>query len=158
MPKVIKSKVISIEDVNCETKKYIFELEKLVVFEAGQFLQLTLEDVTASEYWPESRAFSIASKNDDNRIELYIKRTGEFTSMIHRCLKIGDPVSLKLPYGDFVLPSIENKSKIVCISNGVGITPFLSFIDFLWTLKEIDRFYLFHSARFSNDLIGIEKL
>lgn len=158
MPQIINCKITKINECNDKIKKYTLELSKCINFEPGQYLQLSLEQVTASELWPDSRAFSIASFSSKSSIEIYIKRTGSFTSLIHEHLKLGDEVSVKLPYGDFTLPKLNDSVKIVCLSNGVGITPFLSFIDYLEEQGKIDNLCLLHTFRFQTDLIGVERI
>lgn len=158
MSKVVSCKVVKIDEINPHIKKYTLELSKLVSYEPGQYLQLALDKVSASELWPDSRAFSIASYLDLSMLDIYVKKTGQFTSYIHQIINLNDEISVKLPYGDFTLPLINENTKIVCFSNGVGITPFLSFIDYLSGIKMLKQLYIFHTFRFITDLIGIDKL
>ena len=61
MAVVTQTEVISIIEHTTEIREYILKPYKYRRFEAGMFLQLTLEEVNSSDYWPESRTFSLAS-------------------------------------------------------------------------------------------------
>ena len=66
--------------------------EKYKRYDAGTFLQLTLENVSASDYWPESRTFSMASAYDKKNglIKLIIRKSGVYTTRIFDELQEGE--------------------------------------------------------------------
>src|SRR5262245_23694219 len=73
-------------------------------FRPGQFLHLALDEFDPSSFWPESRVFSIASSpTERNMLTICYAVKGRFTTRMERELCEGRSVSLKLPYGDFVI-------------------------------------------------------
>lgn len=159
MSVVSKAKVIQIISYSDEVREFILELEENESFEAGQFLQLTLEEVTASQLWPESRTFSLASyTNSKNTIRHIIKKEGEYTNRIFNELKVGSICYVKYAYGNFLLPVFDFEESIHCIAGGTGVAPFISFVEFLEKEGGIERLYLHYSARLNKEFVNLENL
>lgn len=160
MPIVSACVVSNITDINKNVKKYRLKLAKPIPYEPGQFLHLTTEMVSASDYWPTSRAFSIASYSpqEDDEIEIYIKNNGGYTKEVMETLNIGSTCTVKYPYGDFILPELNPDTKIVGICNGVGITPLLAIFEYLKHTDQADQFYLYYSIRDLDEMIGKETI
>ena len=157
MSVISSAKVIEIIPHGEDVKEFILHLTVYHNFEAGQFLQLTLEEVSASGIWPDSRTFSIASyTNKDHTIRLVIKRTGKYTSRIFNDLQVGKVCYIKYAYGDFLLPLFDNDSAIHCIAGGTGVAPFLSFMESLINDGQINRMFLYHSVRFEAEFINYQ--
>ena len=57
--------VEKVVDISEDIKEYILKPDKMIAYEPGQFLQLSLDIVDASDYWAETRTFSIASYGKD---------------------------------------------------------------------------------------------
>lgn len=103
-------------------------------FKPGQFLHLAVDPYDPSFPWPESRVFSIASSpsgKDKIRITFIVK--GNFTRKMYNDINTGDPLWLKLPYGEFI---IEEGKPSVLIAGGTGITPYISFLEQLLERKQ----------------------
>lgn len=159
MSVVSKAKVIRLISYGDDVREFILELEDNEPFEAGQFLQLTLEEVTASQLWPESRTFSMASyTNPEKTIRHIIKREGNYTNRIFNELKIGSICYVKYAYGNFLLPVFDFEESIHCIAGGTGVAPFISFIEFLEKEGGIERLHLYYSARFNKEFVNLENL
>jgi len=95
-------------------------------FRPGQFLHLALDAYDPSGFWPESRAFSIASRpaeRDLLRITYSVR--GRFTERMEHELAEGAEVWVKLPYGHFVVAG----DNVVLFAGGTGITPFTAFLE-----------------------------
>lgn len=153
MPIVTNAEVIEVKEISEDTRLYMLSTERSIYYEPGQFLQLALELTTASSPWPNSRPFSIANMYSDNgTIKLIIKKVGYFTEKIFNELDKGSVCSIKYAFGDFLLPFNDSKSKIICIAAGTGITPFLSFIEYLSSINQIERLVLHFSVKKSEDL------
>ena len=96
-------------------------------FRAGQFLHLALDPYDPSGFWPESRAFSIASppaERDTVRITYAVH--GRFTARMETGLVEGRHVWIKMPYGDFV---VDGRADVVLFAGGTGITAFTAFLE-----------------------------
>lgn len=130
-------------------KKFIFEdvielivkPDKIRKFIPGSFVQLTLHNVSASERWPESRTFSIASYSTDF-MRFLIKNQGYYTNRIINETQIDDTITIKYPFGDMFNPkNLDHKN--IMIAGGLGITPFLSMTQYFNSIdyKNMDLFY-----------------
>lgn len=88
---------------------------------AGQFAFLSALD--------ETHPFTIASGPKDGReLTFCMKSLGDFTKRLTHHLKEGDTVHLSRPFGTFKLPRTK---KQVWIAGGIGVTPFLAWLDSL---------------------------
>ena len=75
------------------------------------------------------RAYSLAGDRRDQRhVELIIRRVpkGICTTWVFENLKVGDPVRLNGPHGDFRLSS--NDTEMIFIAGGSGMAPFRSIL------------------------------
>jgi ferredoxin-NADP reductase len=131
-------------------------LEPLPRFHPGQFLHLSLEAYDPTRQWPESRVFSIASsplRSSSLRITLAVK--GKYTRRMFDEIRQGSIVFLKLPYGDVSFePNGRDK---VLIAGGTGITPFVSFLEYILDVGVRAPVMLFYGVR-SRDLIIYHEL
>lgn len=88
-------------------------------FQPGQFLHLALDPYDPSNFWPESRVFSIASsQKDQNCIRITCAVKGKFTARVEKELAVGKEVWVKLSYGDFV---INNNRNVVLFAGGTAL-------------------------------------
>ncbi len=126
---------------------YTLELipeKSLPAFRPGQFLHLALDEYDPAGFWPESRAFSIASspmQRDLLRITYSV--VGKFTTRMEREIQEGSDVWIKLPYGEFI---VDGASSAALFAGGTGITAFSAFIESLMPEQGKDV-YLFYGAR-----------
>ena len=131
-------------------------LEPLPKFHPGQFLHLSLDPYDPTKQWPESRVFSIASsplRSGSIRITLAVK--GRFTRKMFDEIRYGTFVFLKLPYGD--LSFEPNGRDKVLIAGGTGITPFVSFLEYILDVGVRAPVMLFYGVR-SRDLVIYHEL
>jgi ferredoxin-NADP reductase len=113
-------------------------------FLPGQFLHLALDDYDPSGFWPESRAFSIASSPKlRNFLRISYSVVGNFTSRMEKELVEGRWIWVKLPYGEF---TIKPASTIVLFAGGTGITAFTSFLED-YEVDAPSTIHLFYGAR-----------
>jgi ferredoxin-NADP reductase len=98
-------------------------------FRAGQFLHLALDPYDPTGFWPDSRAFSIASAPADrNAVRITYAVHGKFTERMERELAEGREVWIKMPYGDFV---IDAGADVMLFAGGTGVTAFTAFLEAL---------------------------
>lgn len=92
-------------------------------FAAGQFLHLAMDPYDPAGFWPDSRAFSIASPPSDGRqLEILYSVKGRFTARMENELRVGAVVWVKLPYGDFRFDDVLRPRWL--IAGGTGISAF----------------------------------
>lgn len=142
----IKSKKMIQDDV-CEITVVS---PRIRPYTPGSFVQLSLSIVNASERWPISRTFSIASYSR-KYMRFIIKNQGEYTNQIINSTKIGQKITIKYPFGEMYTKSNEDKRHIF-IAGGLGITPFFSLIEY-FKEKNLDNYYLFYSVKRENQII-----
>lgn len=76
--------------------------------------------------------FTIASADrGDRTIAFQIKALGDYTRTLKQGLGIGQAVTVEGPYGRFDLGRIDRKARQIWIAGGIGVTPFLAWLEVL---------------------------
>lgn len=159
MQTISKATVESVRAITDEIYEFKIVPEKYRRFETGQFLQLSMDLVTASDIWPDSRPFSIASTWDKNNksMRLLVKRNGAFTSKMFSDLKVGSECTVKYSFGDMVFPLEDQDQIIVMIAGGTGIAPFLGVIEAA-SKQRRENVKLFYSVKTTQEFIDLDEL
>src|SRR3989338_5860353 len=134
-----KVKILDIEELAPEVKKFIVEKPINYSFKPGQS---TIISINKPGFEKKKRSFSMTSINKNKELEFIIKiyndREG-ITKEIDK-LKVGDILLIGIPFG-----KIEYKGKGYFIAGGGGIAPFISIfknnIKFVLTREEKSGFY-----------------
>lgn len=123
-------------------------------FHPGQFLHLALDSYDPTGFWPDSRAFSIASPpTERNRIRISYSVQGRFTTRMEKELVEGGKVWVKMPYGKFL---VDARTDVVILAGGTGITAFIGFLERLQPNGQ--RVHLTYGARTRDLLIYKESI
>jgi predicted ferric reductase len=94
--------------------------------QAGQFAFVTFEDREGAH------PFTIASANHgDNTVTFQIKALGDYTGALAQRLHPGQTMRLEGPYGRFDLQRRNPKARQIWIAGGIGVTPFLAWLESL---------------------------
>jgi len=110
-----------IEDLTPTIKAFHLKLDKVIHFQAGQYVQLEIPGLG------ESRAFSIANTPVDvaatQCIELNVRRVpgGRGTAWLHEQARVGDRVRLAGPYGRFFVRK-SSSLPMVFMAGGSGLS------------------------------------
>lgn len=156
MSYVSQAEVVRIIKHNEGIREYELRLDKERKYNPGSFVQLTLDIVSASDIWPDSRTFSIASFKI-GMMNLIIKNVGEYTNRIFEELSEGDKCTIKYPFG-----TLYNKNTVdekhLFIAGGVGVTPYLGLIEYFKSIGKIDNISLFYSVKNSEELLHFEEM
>ena len=76
--------------------------------------------------------FTIASADQgDKTISFQIKALGDYTKGLAQRLQPGQSVQVQGPYGRFDIARCNRKSKQIWIAGGIGVTPFLAWLESL---------------------------
>ena len=150
------AKVVEVIEHSDDIREYTVELEKERKYNPGSFVQLTLDRVTASDIWPDSRTFSIASY-EKGIMRFIIKNVGSYTSRIFNELKVASICTIKYPFGDLFNKKVVNENHLF-IAGGVGITPYLSLIKYYELNGLLQNVSLFYSAKYFDDLLHYDSL
>jgi ferredoxin-NADP reductase len=138
-------------------KSFLLKPDRFFPFRPGQFLHIALQEYEVSESWPDSRPFSIASSPlRKDCLRIIVKGEGTFTRKMVSTVKAGDRVCVKYAYGDFLLR--EDRDRILLVAGGIGITPFISFLEFLEDRDSPVSVTLHYSARLFEELVMLEYL
>lgn len=113
-------------------------LDKTLPYRHGQFIFIKiLQDGIEKAPHP----FSI-SRGDEKKAIISMKVLGDFTKKVYDSVQLNTPVTLDGPYGHF---NFENASQQqVWIAGGIGITPFLSYLQSQPVDRNIELFYTYH--------------
>lgn len=148
---VIKLRYIGKKQMNDTAYDFSFDTNDLR-FEPGQYLELSLIH-KKSDIRGHRRIFSIAARPGDEQINIGTKIPTKPSSFKRALMNLskGDIVYTTRVGGDFVLP--QDESPVVFIAGGIGITPFISFI------QSTDRpLRLLYSISSIKDLSYIDQL
>ncbi|MDD5627451.1 MAG: FAD-dependent oxidoreductase [Elusimicrobia bacterium] len=118
-------------------------------FRAGQFLHLAIDPYDPSAFWPDSRAFSVASPPAEaDGLEILYSVVGRFTTRMEAELRVGGEVWVKLPYGEFVVSALPG-SEVALLAGGTGVSAFTAFLRDYAARGDDDgsRVHLFYGAR-----------
>ncbi len=141
----------NIKDLKDDLKEFEFQFinPRNVQYKAGQFILIKIQD-NPLQY----RAYSISSNNrDDGTLKVIIKKVenGYGTNLIFKH-NIGDEVVLEGPMGnELVVP--EGAKKLLFISNGIGVTPFIGLVEESLDRDEIESIIFLNGQRFESDFI-----
>ncbi len=95
-------------------------------FRPGQFVGVKIDEAVRSY----SLIGAAVDAPDAYRIGVRHIDNGHVSSAIAERLQIGDRIELQAPSGGFVLP-LRNEFPVVLIAGGIGITPFMSYLESL---------------------------
>lgn len=146
-PQKIKCVVSSVADHGGEV--YSIELapeRQAPRFQPGQFLHLALDAYDPGGFWPESRAFSIASGPGLAPLRITFAVHGPFTARMAAELRPGREVWVKMPYGEFVIEA-EGEHELVLCAGGTGITAFTSFLEQMRAPVDAHKVLVAYAAR-----------
>jgi len=121
---------------------------------AGQFAFFTFNASGLAETHP----FSISSApRADGSIRISVAKLGDYTTRLGRGIEVGTTVQVQGPYGRF-FPSRSKKSQ-VWIAGGIGITPFLAWLEALDTVgPSVDLVYTFRGSLNAPHLTQVKQM
>ena len=92
----------------------------------GQFAFITFDEKEGAH------PFTIASADRcDRSISFQIKALGDYTRTLGKRLEIGHAVKVEGPYGRFDMARQDSRAQQIWIAGGIGVTPFLAWLDSL---------------------------
>ena len=137
---------------------FVFVLDEMEHFPyaAGQFISAVAEDAKGKM---QTRAYSIASASNGNRLELCVNRVEEGFFSNHLAdlpdLPIGATIQIHGPHGHFVLQ--EPITDSILVATGTGIAPMRAFLQYLFPESGPDRsdgkdIWLVYGTRYESDI------
>ena len=125
-------------------------------FENGQFVMIGL-DVNGK---PLMRAYSIASANHEEHLEFFSIKVpdGPLTSRLQN-LKEGEQILIsRKPTGTLVLRDLRPGRRLLLLSTGTGLAPFMSLVRDPQMYEQFEKIILVHGVRTVSELAYAEYL
>ncbi|HSX24886.1 MAG TPA: oxidoreductase [Candidatus Andersenbacteria bacterium] len=145
--------------LTADTIQYIFQPKQPLAFKAGQYMEWTLPH-SGTDSRGNRRYFSIVSAPKADKLSIAVKfyeNSSSYKTKLKN-LEVGEEIIAAQLGGDFTLPrTIENK-KLVCIAGGIGITPYISMIEYIMREKKSCDIVLLYSLKTLNDAVFIDTL
>lgn len=146
----VRAKVLEADGV-CSFYLAPHDGQPLPMFRPGQYL--TIQVRTPSTPEPVLRCYSLSdSPTNPDYYRISIKRIANrlsedksVSAHLHRHLNVGDPIDVKAPAGNFHLEA-DRDGPVVFIAGGIGITPFLSMLNFLTATNDKREVWLFYGV------------
>ena len=145
-------KILSIEQLTHDVKRYRFEKPEGYHFEPGQATEVSINQ----EKWKEERRpFTFTSLNEWPFLEFTIKSYRDHDGVTHALdnLRAGDELIIRDVWG-----AIAYKGEGCFIAGGAGITPFLAIFRQLHKSNKIDGNRLYFSNKTESDIILRDEL
>jgi len=145
-------KILSIEQLTHDVKRYRFEKPEGYHFEPGQATEVSINQ---GKWKKERRPFTFTSLNEWPFLEFTIKSYRDHDGVTHELdtLRAGDELIIRDVWG-----AIAYKGEGCFIAGGAGITPFLAIFRQLYKDKKIAGNRLYFSNKTENDIILRDEL
>lgn len=144
--------VTDIVDLSPTIKGVHLKLDRPMIFQAGQYINIQLPGMEGS------RAFSLSNPpNKPDEVELHIRLVegGAATTYIHTQLKTGEELNLSGPYGQFFVRDSQ-PGDLIFIAGGSGLSSPQSMILDLLSREDGRQITLFQGARNTKELYNRE--
>lgn len=144
--------LLRIEKMAADCYDYVFEADRHLAFEAGQYLDWTL-DVRKPDDRGNRRAFTIASAPNSAEIRLGVKfhpASSAFKTQLAD-MRPGDLIYASHLAGGFVLPK-DHQQKLAFIAGGIGITPFRSMVEDMLNRGDARPVVMLYGTNFATEI------
>lgn len=153
----LKAKLVKVKSHNSYINSYTIiptqgEFKKM---KAGQHVIIQAK---LNECWVE-RPYAIADLQDSNSLTVIIKKEekGFFTPWLFEKNNEIVEINITQPQGNFIF-NLDKSIDAFCFADGIGITPFISFLKILKKTDSKKRVCLFYCARTNKDFILMDEL
>lgn len=119
-----KGKLLAVRQLQSDMVELVCQLDGRWQHKLGQFAFVTFDGVT------DPHPFTIASADrNDGQLHFAIKALGDHTRQLVRKLQPGQAVRVEGPYGCFDLPQQKGDEEQVWVAAGIGVTPFIAWLE-----------------------------
>lgn len=159
----LSAKLLDKKEVAEGTMAFTFERPLGFNFNAGQHVEITLIDPPETDAEGNTRTFSIVNAPHEPNIMVATRMRDTAFKRVLKNLPISNSVSLKGPFGNFLLHNNTEKPAVFLIG-GIGITPVHAMIGDATERKFPHKLILFYSNRrpedaaFLNDLSNLANI
>lgn len=127
------------------------EIEAPLAFSAGQFASLSFAGAPARDY-------SMANQPGEATLTFHIRLVpnGVVSTLVHRADIVGQPVTVKGPYGVSYLRH-DHAAPFLAAAGGSGLAPIASIVETALQLGMKQRIMLYFGARAERDLYYVDR-
>jgi ferredoxin-NADP reductase len=124
---------------------------------AGQHVDVRL---TAEDGYSAQRSYSIASRPDDDRVELTVVRIddGEVSPYLTTDLEVGDQFELRGPIGGYFVWDADDTRPVFLLGGGSGVVPLMAMLRHHAAIEHASAMHLAYSARAQGELLYRDEL
>lgn len=154
-PEDFDGRIVETTNLTHDTKKVTLTLNKPIKFDAGQYVQLSVNSIFGAR----SYSFAMAPEDEgNNKIELFIRQVpnGEFTTKLFNDELNDQTIKLHGPSGNFWLR--DGKSPIICVGGGSGLAPLVSLLEQASKTSHGRPCIILFGARTQADLYAVDRL
>lgn len=145
------------QEVAKGTMAFYFDRPAAFTFKAGQFIDLSLPDLSASDPQGHTRAFTLASAPSEHQLMVATRlRDTPFKRMLEE-MPLETTIDIEGPFGQFTLPDNDSRTRVF-LAGGIGITPFRSMLVEAAHNKLPHRLILMYSNRSPEDAAFLDEL
>lgn len=145
------------QEVAKGTMALYFDRPAAFTFNAGQFIDLSLPDLSDSDPQGHTRAFTLANAPSEQQLMIATRlRDTAFKRMLGE-IPLGTRIDIEGPFGRFTLPE-DISQTAVFLAGGIGITPFRSMLVEAAHNKLSHRLILMYSNRRPEDAAFLDEL
>lgn len=125
-------------------------------YEVGQYVNFKFSEPYFETKDNMMRPLSIASHPEEDVLKFVVRESESDFKKMYKEIKMGDPVSLFGPLGNFIPVEIPKDQNIALLISGIGIAPVLPFFKKLKDEKHEGKIKLFYSNR-TPDIVTYDK-
>ncbi len=151
--KITQAQVEAVAPLTDSIVQLILTPDEFVPYQAGQYLQILLDD--------EAFSYSIANAPlGSHKYELHIRHSPDnpYNQRLFASIKEQGKVTLRLPYGECCVNNLVEQRPIMFIAGGTGFAPVKAMIEQLLAWTDPRPFELYWGARSQSDLYMDEKV
>lgn len=143
--------VVEIKDFGDKAEIFLKPTNKNFSFKAGEFVFLSIRN--NKNISREQHPFTIASDPSKEYIKIIFKVLGDYTKILKENLQTGDMVEVFGPYGHFNSENFSKYKNQIWISGGIGVTPFLSMLEYEAEKKDDKNIHFFYCNNVEEEAI-----
>ena len=152
-------RIRSVAVLNYDIRELTIELDKAIVYRAGQYAQLCIQGHPSIEAAPRCYSFASApQQRPQTEVQFHVRRVpgGQFTEWLFAADRTGHALSLTGPLGDFGFR--DDGRSVVCVAGGSGLAPVKAMLESMSRRSNAPDTTLFFAARSQRDLYGLPLL